>query len=84
MLDTILASYVKLQNTGFIWSLHYREKWYQHVEFVLFTPFLKVDGDEADKLCGKYTSRGHQVAQLCRYCECPMEDTDKPLGKRYP
>ena len=25
MLDTILASYVKLQNTGFIWSLHYRK-----------------------------------------------------------
>ena len=22
--------------------------------------------------------------ELCRYCECPTEDTDKPLGKRYP
>ena len=37
---------------------------YNDIEFVIFTPFFKVDGDEADKLCGKYTSRTHNVAQL--------------------
>ena len=68
MLDVILEDYIKLQNTGFLWDLFYRNKWYNDVEFVLFTPFLKLDGDEAEKLCGKYTSRTACVQCLCRYC----------------
>ena len=83
MLDVILASYVKLQNEGFIWDLKYQGAVFRNVEFVLFTPFLKVDTEEADKLCGKYTSRGVNVAQLCRYCECPNRHTDKCLA-HYP
>jgi hypothetical protein len=61
----VLKSYVDLQNTGFIWDLAYKGIWYRDVEFVLFTPFIKVDGEEADKLCGKYLSRTSNVAQLC-------------------
>ena len=81
MLDTILASYVKLQESGFLWDLYYKKRVYKQVEFVLYTPFLKVDGDEAEKLCGKYTSRNANVAQLCRYCECPTDESDEPLAK---
>lgn len=62
MLDVVFKSYVDLQNKGFIWDLHYQDQVYEGVEFVLFTPFIRCDGEEADKLCGKYLSRGHQVA----------------------
>ena len=68
MLDVILASYVKLQKSGGVcWDLMYKGKLYKGVEFVFFVPFIRCDTDEADKLCGSYTSRGANVAQLCRY-----------------
>ena len=57
MLDVTLESYVELQETGFVWDLMCRNHNYRNVEFVLFTPFIKVGSDEAGKLCGKYTSR---------------------------
>ena len=50
MLSTVLASYIELQETGFVWDLYYRGQVYKNIEFILFTPFMKVDGDEADKL----------------------------------
>ena len=37
---------------------------------------MKCDGEEGDKLCGKYTTCTGNVAQLCRYCECPTASTD--------
>ena len=43
-----------------------------------FAPFLKVDTEEADKLCGKYLSRTSNVKQLCRCCECLTFKCDKP------
>ena len=83
ILDKIFEEYIKIQNTGFIWDLFYNGKLYKDVEFVLFTPFMKLDSDEAEKLCGKYTSRGLNTAGLCRYCECPSDETDNPLAN-YP
>ena len=83
ILDQILASYIKIQETGFVWDLFYQNKVYKNTEFVLFTPFFKTDTEEADKLCGKYTSRTHKIGQLCRYCECPTQYSDKLLHK-YP
>ena len=79
ILDKIFESYIELQNTGFYWDLAYKNKVYENIEFVLFTPFFKVDSDEAEKLCGKFTSRTGNVAQLCRYCECPTNESDKPF-----
>ena len=76
MLAVVLKSYVKLQNSGFIWDLPYNGNVYKDIEFVLFTPFVKCDGEEGDKLCGKYTTRTGNVAQLCHYCECPTDQTD--------
>ena len=84
MLDVIFESYVKLQETGFMWDLFYRNTRYNNIEFVLFTPFLKLDTDEAEKLCGKYRSRGRYIQCLCRYCECPTEDSDKPFSSFRP
>ena len=80
MLEVVLASYVDLQETGFFWDLPYKNKVYKDIEFVLFTPFMKVDGEEADKLCGKYLSRTRNVAHLCRYCDCPTSKSDDPLA----
>ena len=80
MLEVVLKSYVTLQNKGFLWDLPYKGRVFKDIEFVLFTPFIKVDGEEADKLCGKFLSRTRNVAQLCRYCECPTDKSDDPLA----
>ena len=80
MLQKIFKSYIKLQNNGFKWDLAYGGKVYKGIEFVLFTPFLKLDSDEAEKLCGKFMSQSGNVKQLCRYCECPTADTDRPFA----
>ena len=78
MLDKILESYVKIQDSGFIWDLYYNNKLYKNVEFVPFVPFIKCNTDEGDKLCGKYGNRNHNVSQICRYCMCPTDETDDP------
>jgi hypothetical protein len=75
MLEHVLADLVELQRTGFKWDLAYRGKLYKGIEFIPFVPFIKADTDEAERLCGKYTSRGQNVACLCRYCECPTEES---------
>ena len=58
LLAEVLAGYVELQNTGFVFDFWYRGTLYKDIEFILFVPFFKCDTDEADKLCGAYTSRG--------------------------
>jgi hypothetical protein len=80
MLDAILESYLDVQDHGFIWDLRYRGKTYKDVEFVPYVMFVKCDTDEADILCGSYKSRGAGVAQLCRYCTCPTQESDLVLA----
>ena len=63
LLEKIFEGYLKIQESGFVWDLHYNKRLYRDVEFVLFTPFFKLDSDEAEQLCGKYTSRNFNVAQ---------------------
>jgi len=76
MLDCLLESFRQVQKDGFIWDLHYRGKIHIDVEFVPFIMFIKCDTDEGDQLCGSYTSRGNGVAQLCRRCTCPTDESD--------
>ena len=78
VLQDILESYVELQKTGFKWDLMHNGKLCKGVEFIPFVPFIKCDTKEADKFCASYGSRGHGVAQLCRYCECPTNESDNP------
>ena len=61
-------------------NIRYKEKLYKDCELVFFLPFVKCDGDEGDKLCLHYRSRGNFIQQLCRYCECPNMETDNPLA----
>ena len=58
MLDVVLRSYIELQNKGFYWDLHYNNKVYPNIEFVLFTPFVRADGEEADNLKNLANSLG--------------------------
>ena len=83
MLEKILESYKKIQEKGLIWDFVYNGKVYRDTELVFFIAFIKCDTDEADKLCGSYTSRGRNVSQLCRFCECPTAESGNPLV-RYP
>ena len=80
MLDHILAGLVKLQKEGLKWDLIYDGRSFE-VEFVFFVPFIRCDTDEADKLCGSYTNRTRHVAQLCRYCKCPTQQSDNIRAK---
>lgn len=76
MLTAMLASYAKYE-CGIRWDLRYKGKTYE-VVFIPFVMFVKGDSVEHDKHCGKYNARGEGVKQLCRYCQCPNEDTDNP------
>ena len=81
MLACILEGLVDLQEHGFIWDFPYKGKLYRDVHFKIFVPFVKCDNQEADKLAGKYLSRGHGVQQLCRACHVPMEEANDHLHK---
>ena len=83
MFEVVLESYLKIQEKGFIFDFFYDGKLYKDVEFVLFTPFLKLDTDEADKITGKFSVRSGKVKHLCRYCHCPTEESDDPRAN-YP
>ena len=84
MIAAIMASYRELQDKGMVWDYKYRGKVYKDLELVFFVAFVKCDTDEADKLCGSYTCRTGNVAQLCRYCTCPTTDSDNHEAKYKP
>ena len=81
ILKTLLEDYQKIQQEkgGFLWTLFYKGKEVE-VEFVPYVHMVKVDTEEADKLCGKYLTRTKNVAQLCRYCCCPTSESDRLLA----
>ena len=76
ILEVILQSYKQMEQDGMVWDYVYNGKTYHDLELVFYIPFVKCDGEEADKLCGKYLTRTGNVAQLCRYCQCPTAKTD--------
>jgi hypothetical protein len=80
MLGCILTTFVDFQTNGLIWDLRYGGKTYNDVEFVPFVIIVKCDTVEANALCGSYNSGGIGVAQLCRYCTCPTENSDLVLA----
>jgi hypothetical protein len=83
ILAVLLQSLKDLISDGMVVDINYKGKIYKDCELVFFVPFVKCDGDEGDKLCLSYRSRGAHVQQLCRYCQCPTDETDNPLAK-YP
>ena len=83
ILAAILKSYVQLEAEGMQHDLRFRHKLHKNCELVFYLHCIKCDGDEAEKLTHSYRSRTKNVAQLCRYCLCPTDDTDNPLAN-YP
>jgi hypothetical protein len=76
ILDVLLESLRELIADGMIVDINYKGQVYKNCELVFFVPFVKCDGDEGDKLCLSYRSRGKDISQLCRICKCPNEETD--------
>jgi hypothetical protein len=75
VLRKILAPLGKLQNDGGLpFCLHYGGVDYN---VLLKLPILFVVGDTEghDRLCGRYNSRAHGVARLCRHCTTPTLET---------
>ena len=83
ILAAILESYKELETEGMLFDIKYRGKLYKNIELIFYIHCIKCDTDEADKLCLSYRSRGWKVAQLCRYCLCPTDQTDDP-NANYP
>jgi hypothetical protein len=83
ILAVLLESLFELIEEGMVVDIFYMDKLYKDCELVFFVPFVKCDGDEGDKLCCSYRSRGAHVSQLCRYCQCPNAETDNPNAE-YP
>ena len=80
ILSVLLRSLKDLISDGMVVDINYKGKIFKDCELVFFVPFVKCDGDEGDKLSLSYRSRGAYVQQLCRYCQCPTQDTDNPLA----
>ena len=76
MLDVIFAPLAQLQKSGIVWRLRYKDKYHK---VVLKIPILFISGDSEghDKLVGRKLSYVN-VSHLCRYCDCPFEETGNP------
>jgi hypothetical protein len=75
VLRKILAPLGKLQTDGGLpFCLHYRGRAFN---VILKLPILFIVGDTEghDRLCGRYNSRAHGVARLCRHCTTPTLQT---------
>ena len=75
VLCKILAPLGRLQAAGGLpFCLHFRGSVYK---VLLKLPILYIVGDTEghDRLCGRYNSRAHGVARLCRHCTTPTLET---------
>ncbi len=81
MLQVILGGLKRIcrLKDGFEWDLYYKKQLHR-VQFIPFIAFFKGDTVEHDKLTGRFGSRTNGVKSLCRYCTCPMDETDLPYA----
>ena len=76
ILATILKSLKELCEEGMVWDYKHRGKLHKKVKLLFYIAFVKVDTDEADKLCGHYTTRHQHTKSICRYCLIPTDQLD--------
>ena len=78
-LDCILKGLNELIETGFLWDIKHKGVLYRDVHLIPFVPYIKCDTKEADDLCGKYQMRSGKVAQICRACKVPTDESNDHL-----
>jgi hypothetical protein len=83
MLSCILASFVELQNRGYIFDVFWEDRLFADTHWKPFVPFVRCDNKEGDHFGGKFQVRHGLVKQICRYCHVPMAKTDYHLAN-YP
>jgi hypothetical protein len=77
MLQVMLSGYKKMEKSGGIpWDkMHNGE--ILHLQLIPFVIFCRVDGVEADKLCGHYGPKTSNIKNICRQCTCPTSNADE-------
>lgn len=78
MIELILQSYKNCQNDCLGWNLCLGNRTEQ-VFFRIPVLFLIGDTDNHNKMCGKFSCQSRGVKRLCRYCDCPFEETENPF-----
>ena len=77
MLQVILSSYKEMENAGGIPF----DKWHNgellRLQLIPFIILVRVDGVEADKLCGHYGPKTKNIKCICRQCICPTNKSDQ-------
>ena len=76
ILATLLGSLKELCETGMRWDYKHGGQLHKGLELVFYIAFIKCDTEEGDKLCGRYTGRGHNVKSICRYCTIATDQLD--------
>jgi len=77
----LLQTYRQMENDGMLWPYRHKDKIHD-MELVFYLAYIKCDGDEADKICGKYTTRTGNVKTLCRFCTCPTMQSSWVYGDK--
>ena len=77
MLGHILDSFKQAQKQAIGWDLTYKNT-VQRVYFQCPVMFIIGDRDGQDKLEGHFGCQTSKVKMLCRYCNCPTNETDNP------
>ena len=78
MTAQILISLKDAQRSAIGWNLILKEKTVK-VFFRVPILFIIGDTDGHDKLVGKFANRTNKVSRICRYCDCPFNETDDPF-----
>ena len=86
IMATMLRSVKDLCEEGRVQDFKFAGKLYKNLELVFYVSNFKLDTDEADKITGRYGSRGHGIKSICRYCCIPtsqLDFTKLPPGTKY-
>ena len=82
MLDVVVSPIATIQtkHNGIYWKIPWNNELHPTI---LKCPVLFIMGDSQghDKLCGQILNYGISASHLCRYCDCPLSQTDNPYYK---
>ena len=79
MIKVILEEFNDCQDQKIAWNVCLDDKEYP-MHFITRILFIIGDSEGHDKLASRYLCRNN-VARLCRYCDCPFDQTSNPYFK---